>query len=191
MDLSRLVMKLAFRRVPAGREDWAHAMQAEFDVLRKGRMAWAMGCLWASLGWDLRANALYWLALPVSIVAVEQWVSTPLFSWLVSHCPPEKALCAYDPYYAGSLEFLVPCMIFGLCRPDRIVTTAIAMALCKLVYIYLFFAFAMHNHSYVHIMNMPPVVGEIVVLTGGLIAVTTGAFLGQGGRQIVQTLRHV
>ncbi len=186
MELSRLVMKLALRHVPKDREEWARAMQAEFEVLKKGRLAWAIGCLSASLSWDLRAHALFWLAMPLSIIAVDQWVSASLLFWLVKHCPLDgHGVCAYDAYYAGSLEFLVPCLAFGLWRPNRIITTAMAMVLCKFAYTYVFFAlnFPRYHGDYIHIMNMPPVIGETVVLTGALIAVATGALVGRGARR--------
>ena len=193
MDLSRLIMKLAFRNVPNAREEWARAMQAEFDVLQKGRLAWAIGCLWAGMGWDLKAHALYWLALPAATAAVQFFVSGPLLSWIFDHCPQANAYCAYPSYDTFSLDFLVPCLAFGLWRPGRIVTTAVALALCLFAYEYVFFAiaFAGHAHGYIHIMNMPPVIGETVVMTGALLGVSTGALLRQGGRQIARTLRRV
>ena len=186
MELSRLVMKLALRHVPKHREDWARAMQSEFEVLKKGRLAWAIGCLSASLDWDFRAHALYWLALPLITAGVQFFLSGPLLFWMSDHCPVAYAYCTYISYYTFGLDFLVPCLAFGLWRPGRVVTTAVALSLCMFAYEYLFFAlnFPKYHGDYIHIMNMPPVIGETVILAGALLGVSTGALLGQGTRRI-------
>jgi len=50
-DLAAAIMALATRNPPAAREDWAHAMRAEFAALQKGRLSWALGCLATGLRW--------------------------------------------------------------------------------------------------------------------------------------------
>jgi len=188
MELSRLVMKLALRHVPKDREEWARAMQAEFDVLKKGRLTWAIGCLGTSLNWDLRAHALYWLAVPISIILATHVFEAPFFWWIAAHCPVHSQwYCRYASYLWGNLALLIACMILGFWRPGRIVSTAITMSVCNVVEAYLFFFFFMHMPlgGYIHFMDLPPVIGETVVLTGALIAVTTGALIGQGARRTV------
>jgi hypothetical protein len=52
----RWLIALATMRPPAGREEWARAMRAEFETLERGRAGWALGCFGASIGWRLRGN---------------------------------------------------------------------------------------------------------------------------------------
>ncbi|MFT4251150.1 MAG: hypothetical protein QM608_01525 [Caulobacter sp.] len=62
-DLAAWIMDRAVRKPPAGREDWAKAMRAEFDMLGEARLSWALGCLVAAARWRTSREASYMASL--------------------------------------------------------------------------------------------------------------------------------
>lgn len=188
MSMSRFILNLALRHVPPARAEWAEAMRSEFEVLETGRLSWALGCLRASLGWELTANALYWLALPLFVLLAEQILSSPFFWMAHALCPMGTWYCDGVIHLGDNLPFMLVCLSLGIWRPDRIATTTLVATVSLLIHIYLFFALVMHGPlgtTYVHIMKLPPVAGEFVLLTIGWVATAAGAVAGRSVRRVV------
>src|SRR5436190_1995922 len=64
--LSGWMMRLATRRPPPARAEWALAMQREFETMERGGLGWAFGCLTTRLGWTLRTQWLYLVLLALT-----------------------------------------------------------------------------------------------------------------------------
>ncbi len=69
-DLAAWIMDRALRKPPAGREDWAQAMQAEFAALDRDRLSWAVGCLIAAARWRAAGEAAYMASLAAGVAFV-------------------------------------------------------------------------------------------------------------------------
>jgi hypothetical protein len=65
MRLADWIMRNLTRHAPAERQDWARAMQAEYDAMSDQRLSWALGCWRAVLEWRIRAEGPYLAVLLV------------------------------------------------------------------------------------------------------------------------------
>ena len=65
LPLAGLIMRWTAAAAPRDQGVWVRAMRAEFDAIRDGGQAvgWAAGCLAVALGWRLRVEAGYVIAL--------------------------------------------------------------------------------------------------------------------------------
>jgi hypothetical protein len=115
-SIDEWIMDVATSAPPAGREDWARAMRAEFESLGEPRTGWALGCLGAAIEWRFKADWGYLLAL--GLVAVFSWPAMllPIFwAFRVHLVPPDLT----EPVFRYG-RFLIPmtvCLGFAAARP--------------------------------------------------------------------------
>jgi hypothetical protein len=120
------IIRAATDDPPHGREQWAHAMRAEYATLTSGKLNWAIGCWMAMLGWRLRADALY---LAVMLAVVYFWSFGSLTEYLVDISFKIIPFSVhrnefFHPYLAA---MLVVSVVLSAFRPDRVLVTAVAM----------------------------------------------------------------
>ncbi|MFT4251149.1 MAG: hypothetical protein QM608_01520 [Caulobacter sp.] len=127
-DLAAAVMGLATRDPPAGRAEWAGAMQAEFAALETGRLSWALGCLATTAVWRAPGEAVYAAALAGSVFFVQS-----ALIWLLWMAMVFK-LVSFDTMFDLQMPLLFSSYIglsalIGAYRPDRRFLTALVMGL--------------------------------------------------------------
>ena len=125
--LAQQLMRWATRRPPAGREDWALAMQREFDALEGDRLAWALGCFTTMTGWRLRADGLY-LVLLALVPILLHLKSTLEFQLLMNGVISRSAYVDFLRSYGALWGVLAPlpiAVLLGAWRPHHLPTTLI------------------------------------------------------------------
>jgi hypothetical protein len=126
-SLAASIMRLATRRPPPARADWALAMEREYETLERGQLGWALGCLTTRIGWTLRAQWLYILLLAVPAI-YGYWMAQLLFDLAWYNILPRPAYTGLLRDY-GVLYFLLEplplALLLGFYRPERIGTTLI------------------------------------------------------------------
>lgn len=130
MSLSRFlagrIMRAAARRAPPGRSEWALAMEREYDELRAGELSWAIGCLAAVTGWQLRANWLYLVLLAAAPIA-EYQLSTRSNWAIITSLPHEEIRPFFKAY--GAILALAPQLLvavaMGWYRPRNVTANMI------------------------------------------------------------------
>ena len=101
---------------PAGREEWARAMRAEFAVLEGPRVGWALGCLSVAVAWRLRADWGYLLIFALAAGVSWRVLFAPLFWAFHLHLVPHHLIGPVFQYG----RFLIPmmvCLVFAVLRP--------------------------------------------------------------------------
>lgn len=97
--ISKAAILLARRIAGPGRDEWVHAMAAEWDALEAGRTAWALGCLGAALrdrlGRERRfvsvmlvsvPAAMIWSAMAMTLVAPPlRQAGAPTIAWMAAY----------------------------------------------------------------------------------------------------------
>jgi hypothetical protein len=78
MSAADWIMRAATHNAPLDRREWAHAMEAEFDTLEKGKLSWAFGCWSAMAQWRMRDD-LPFLAL-LAVITLLSWKGRVLAS---------------------------------------------------------------------------------------------------------------
>lgn len=122
MTLADRIMQVAMAHPPPGREQWAQAMQAEYEQLNGDKLSWAFGCWTTMFGWRMRSEALY----AVIMVAVTcLWILGIFDDPVINLTPRELAYGGLiQPYLAAMLLVNIALSTF---RPDRVVATALTM----------------------------------------------------------------
>ncbi|MBO9711383.1 hypothetical protein [Sphingomonas sp.] len=122
--LADWLMRCVAARPAPGKADWAEAMAQEYALLESGRLGWAIGCMEATMVWNLRENAVYLLVL-VALPLLLYWIDTQLFTVFAMH-NRELLIWSVREGLAPSLLLPLPFAVaLGAWRPDRIVTTTL------------------------------------------------------------------
>ena len=81
--VAELLQRGAQAAAPRERAEWSRAMAGEFASLEDDRraLAWSAGCLAAALGWRLRAEAVYLLALAAILVGWRWVILAEMSMW--------------------------------------------------------------------------------------------------------------
>lgn len=173
---SGLLMKMAGALAPSEHKTWAQAMDAEFETLSSGRLAWACGCLVTALGWRLRQDAVFLTALVLAPELTEQ-----LLAWLEFWLPGRLGIAV--------LRWLSYAQVWGLMallsgalaawRPRRWVLVSIAMPLLSQTFECVKFSVAFHQPLHtawrIHLMD-----ARLDVGLGSMIGYAfLGALIGQ------------
>jgi hypothetical protein len=180
MSLADWIMRAATDDPPRGREQWAHAMRAEYASLDGGKLSWALGCWTTMLGWRLRADAFY---LATMLVVTSAWAFSAFDHYIVS------LMMRTMPHGLFFSEFVHPYLVVMLLvsialsafRPDRVFVTSVAMIALKQVQIVaLYFElerdFPGQGVSWpIHTYNTPYFVGVFAMIGACFI----GAQIGQ------------
>lgn len=119
--LSGWIMRLATRRPPPARAEWARAMQCEFETMASGGLSWALGCLSTRFGWFFRAQWLYLLLLLLPPFYI-YWLGRLEFDLLWSH----DEFRTFERNYGALISLFEPfplAILLGFYRPGRIGTT--------------------------------------------------------------------
>ena len=166
--------------------DWALAMRAEYRSLSKGRAIWVLGCLSTAVGWWLRAEALYIVAVIAGPVAADILFMPFLFDY--PHLFDERSMASALEFYLWSdIPLMAAAAALAFWRDGRVLISAILIELTQLAYWYLYVFPVQLNvfGKYISIHNQPPFVGE-----GALFAVCLlGALFGYGLRKGMSRLR--
>lgn len=127
LPLAGLIMRWTAAAAPRDQGVWVRAMRAEFDAIRDGGQAvgWAAGCLAVALGWRLRVEAGYVIALIlvgigwpyIMAYGVPVLDQLPFGSWL------------FRVGLAGNLAVGLLAMMLAIYRPDRAILTVFAVTL--------------------------------------------------------------
>jgi hypothetical protein len=121
--LSAWIIRLATRRPPPARAEWARAMQCEFETMERGGLGWAFGCLTTRVGWTLRAQWLY-LVMLASTPFLLGWMGSLEFEFFTS----SDSLKALFHSYGALISLIEPfplAILLGFFRPGRIGTTLV------------------------------------------------------------------
>lgn len=179
MRLSSVIMRWVVNSAPSKRREWAEAMAAEFAMLTRGRLAWALGCVPAAIGWWIREDLVFMVAVVVGALFAEI-VVMPRLSLIepdfdANSFSGKIALYAFVELGPVAVVALLSCL-----RKDRVILTAILFDLTILAYAYLYvWPFIFHRPGrYIHWADLPPVVGEIFLFLVCLF----GSALGGGLR---------
>lgn len=191
MSIARWIMDRAVANPPAGREDWARAMDAEFEALEEGRICWALGCWRTMAGWRLRADWRFMLSL----------VAVP---WLM--CSPVAPLALFGlsivlprPLF---YELFLPLGLLGLAsaatllahwRPDRAGTAALSVWIVSLLHGWFVLQMSIGDTMTVsdgvydrwELYNAPPLVGGLAMLAACWIGAQIGVRLGRYSRRVL------
>lgn len=185
MDLSSIIMRWILRNAPPQRREWARAMQAEFETLTRGRLVWALGCLRPAIGWCLQTDAIYVTTLMIAVVLGEVLLLPQLV--MIEPGFDTATLAGRLGLYAfAQIGTMIVATVFGFWRKDRVVTTAILVALVQVAYVYLYvwpFVFHRFGH-YIHWSDLPPGLGEVFHFAVCLL----GSALGYGLRLTVTAM---
>lgn len=182
MRLSSLLMRFTSVITPQARSEWREAMQAEYQVMDRGRLSWSLGCLITATGWRMKAEAFY-VALLVASALFTELVLNPLF-FFSSSLTTQQA--HYIIYVWCDLPILLMSAGLGFSRPKRWQVSAVAFAALNFAYLYISFAVIFPPpHGYIHFNNLPPLIGESAVLAICL----AGALIGQGLRSRITSIR--
>lgn len=126
--IARPLMALAVALAPASRREWSQAMRQEFDAVRDqpGALSWALGCVATSLGWRLRSEAPFSLAVTVAVVA-GWWVSGQISFLLIDWLTPKGV--SWMPVWAAAQDVLRGglCFALALMWPRRAMLTGFAL----------------------------------------------------------------
>jgi hypothetical protein len=129
---ARRLMRWTTRRPPAGRAEWALAMQREYDSLdgreSGGELGWALGCAFAMAGWKLRENWLY-LALLLATPPLLYGLNMLQFELLRIGLVSRDAYVAFFRSYGTLYGLLIPALplaaVLGAYRPNKVATTVV------------------------------------------------------------------
>ena len=175
-SLSRAILKLAGWIAPPNRQTMCQAMRAELDVLDVGRLSWALGGLASAMGWRVRVDGLFWVA--VLAVALPIWsrvtfrAELPIYHFL-------ESLSAIATYGYWLLQKALLCALLAAWRPRLAVPAAIIYVVVSQAGAALYWIHVLHWtwDDKVHIMDAPPVVGVSANLCWCLIGAWAGAML--------------
>lgn len=126
--LAGQLMRWATRTPPPGREEWALAMEREFDALEGDGLAWALGCFTTMTAWRLQANWLYLLLLAL-VPFLLHWKSMFEFQLLMNGVVSRASYVDFIRSYGalwGVLEPLPIAFLLGVWRPRRVAMTVVA-----------------------------------------------------------------
>jgi hypothetical protein len=173
----RWLMGLATANPPAGREDWARAMRAEFETLEHGRTSWALGCLGASLGWRTRLDGIFLLA--IALLPFTLWMLQALLSfWLPRQFSYDYAVASVYVSLWGSIA--LSCLLLAAVRPRYWIAVGISAPLFFEAICLVEFALLTHRPIRtllsVHVMDARLDVGVGAEIGYGLL----GALIGRG-----------
>jgi hypothetical protein len=121
--LAESLQRAAGAIAPAERAEWSRAMAGEFAAIEDDRrsLAWSAGCLAAALGWRLRAEVVYLLAL-AAILAGWRWVLwVEMMTW---EWPPSTM---FWMRLSNMAPLAVVAFALSLYRPGRALLTAFAV----------------------------------------------------------------
>ncbi|MGN6424685.1 MAG: hypothetical protein ACTHLA_15395 [Asticcacaulis sp.] len=174
MRLSFLLMRLAFVITPSARAEWRAAMQAEYQVMDRGRLSWSLGCLMTATGWRMKSGTGYLMGV-VSAFIVTAFILNPVSLILLMlhsrHEPVWRPLI----YVVADMPTVLACMALSLWRPRYGYVSAVLMTGLFFTSTYGLALLAGRTFSYLHFNDMPPVIGELLFL--GICM--TAAFMGR------------
>lgn len=160
--LAALLLSAAQAVAPRERADWSRAMAGEFAAIEDGRpaLAWSAGCLAAALGWRLRAEAVYLLALAAILVGWRWVLFAGMWTWEL----PPSTMFWMDA--TGVVPKAAVAFALTLYRPNRALLTATAV-------VGLGEGAAMVGFLSGAIPHMGPSWTDVVGLTGGFVLFNT------------------
>ena len=168
MSAADWIMHAATHNAPADRREWAHAMEAEFETLEKGKLGWALGCWQAMLGWRLRPDVSYLLALVSCVVFLGMRGAVDVLGFL-----PRSLVFSRDLWslglYPSLFIYMTLAAVLGAIRPNRLALTVAILVLAEQTFFVLSVGpqrvwTALLAHK-VHIENTEPFVG-VAALVG-------------------------
>lgn len=126
MRLADWIMRNLTRNAPAEQQEWARAMQAEYDAIADQRLSWALGCWRAVLEWRIRADGLYLaVLLVIAILAASHAVEVLIIRGLVD-AGLQGAGVSFTMatgVFPGLVAIFVYSAIVSTWRPDRALPT--------------------------------------------------------------------
>jgi hypothetical protein len=175
----RWLIDLATTNPPAGREEWARAMRAEFETLERGRTGWALGCLSASLGWRLRSNLGFLLAFVAVALCLDQLSLLIVFPLVIGlHFWLPHSELGPLTYAMSGATLAIASGAFAAVRPRHWPAIGIGMTFFNQVGSLVWFSFFFGKTVSIrrlHIMDAPIEVGIGACLGYSLV----GALIGQ------------
>lgn len=174
------LMQLATRDPIAGRHEWAKAMQGEYGALEKGHLSWAIGCAITSVGWALKADKLFFIAIPLGALFIKLLMGSFIYHLITIGV--EKSIFGREIsfYFRGILPYAILSMLFGILRPNRTALVSILFYVSTFIISYVYFGLYFHQEIgtfYLNVYDMPPIIGEFVVFIVVLAFVTMGSWM--------------
>lgn len=182
-SLSRWIMRSATANPPAGREDWARAMKAEFEAMDGDRLGWAFGCWTVMAGWRLRTDALFLIAL----VAIPGALTLFVFPWVLFGLRLSMPYEAFKSisYGLGFSEHLLIAALLAAWRPDQPFKAALASTVVPSVLSWVL-VMKMNGRELSSewvVYDAAPLVGYLAIFGASWIGAAFGAWLGRTARQ--------
>lgn len=175
-SLSRAILKLAGWVAPPNRQTMCQAMQAELEVLKEGRLSWALGGLASATGWRVRVDGLFWAVVLACTVPVWNRLTfraeLPIYDLL-------DGLDSIATYGYWLLQRALLCALLAAWRPRLAIPAAIIYALASQATSTLYWIYVLRWtwDEKVHIMDAPQIVGVSANLCWCLIGAWAGATL--------------
>lgn len=183
--LSRWIIRRATTNPPAGREDWARAMQAEFEAADTDRLGWALGCWRTMVGWRLRADWLFLLAIIAGPVILELTVY-PSLSFISAITLPDDV---FKPLFLplSLLQLAVTAALLAAWRPRQYRQAALGVAVMPAATSTVLVMQMVRDWRVftpdAEIMGAQPLIGCLALLAACWIGAAAGAWLGRTARQ--------
>lgn len=138
MTTAEFVMRAVTNNAPPERREWAHAMQAEFETLERGKLDWAVGCWTAMLRWRLTTDALYLAALLFSVWVITTGAVYRLIPIEFMRSIMSSHLYSRTGVFPSLLIYIVLGAVLCALRPNRPAFTIAVLVVAKEIQFALF-----------------------------------------------------